>query len=153
MQYTRVNNPRRRMRSWKTSIMLSSPLQLCVHLLVEIHTSPSFDAASARSQMTFTAGNAGGESPLLFQKQRESGRPPAPLPAKLSSSARAQEGGGNSGRTAGSASQRVHKCPRVPAGAFDSPREPSSKRLGETAAGGRLKYPRGIYHFTRRLRF
>lgn len=49
---------RGRIRSWKINIVPSSPLQLCFHLLVEIHTSPSVNAASSRSQMNLTAGKA-----------------------------------------------------------------------------------------------
>lgn len=79
-----------RIRSWKTNITPSSTLQLCFHLLVEIHTAPSLHAASARSQMNFTAGKAGGINPSLIPKaeRKTIRRLSAQLSAKLASSTR-----------------------------------------------------------------
>lgn len=77
-----------RIRSWKTNITPLSTLQLCLHLLMEIHTSPSLNAASAQSQMHFKAGKAGGINLSLIPKaeRKTIRRLSAQLSTKLSSS-------------------------------------------------------------------
>lgn len=71
---------RGRIGSWKTNTVPSSPLQLCFHLLVEIHTSPSVNAASTWSQVNLTAGKAEERNPSPVPKaEKNTRRPPAPL--------------------------------------------------------------------------
>lgn len=68
----------------KQILFSSSPLQLCFHLLVEIHTSPSVNAASTRSQVNLTAGKAEERNPSPVPKaEKNTRRPPAPLSQAL----------------------------------------------------------------------
>ena len=71
VQYTNVKIHSRQNRAWKTSTRPSLPHQLCFHVFVEIHTSPSLNAGSAGSQRNFTAEKARGINPSAVPKSRE----------------------------------------------------------------------------------
>lgn len=94
------------------------------------------------------------EEPLSRSKSREEHQ--APTSSAQPSSPprpRVQEGGG--GKHDGcrlSGIRPARKTPRAITEAFSERREPSSKSLGETAAGGRFKNSCDIYHFTKTLK-
>ena len=88
VQYTNVKIHSRQNRAWKTSTRPSLPHQLCFHVFVEIHTSPSLNAGSAGSQRNFTAEKARGINPSAVPKagRKNIRSPPALLSTKFSSS-------------------------------------------------------------------